>query len=190
MNEQLIAIQQTNLDILEKLNKLQEKIDSANCATNGIETLRYIIPAIIVLYITFNITKIFKFIKLLFHSVPTIIQTNEKITDSFYDMLFESISTILNGDFTSAEISNLIEALKKNPVECPIDTIHEMGYTVEKQNISEFKISIHVILQHHSNFVKKSTERVLDADFIPNSLMKALVESPAHQIRIEMFKRR
>ncbi|HBO59533.1 MAG TPA: hypothetical protein DD624_06460 [Alphaproteobacteria bacterium] len=185
MEQTLIEIQKTNLEILEKINELSDKLDSNSATFQFFDKAIYILCAFLILFVIVKCKAVVSYIKSVLSST---IQTNEKITDKFYELIWKNLGTLLSEEYSSDEIQKVINSLKTNE-KFPINDIYEIGYVVKKENSAYVKINVSVILKKEGQFIKKTHENMLDMDFLPKSLMSALVKDSSHQTHVEMYKR-
>jgi len=80
MEQTLIEIQKTNLEILEKINELSDKLDSNSATFQFFDKAIYILCAFLILFVIVKCKAVVSYIKSVLSST---IQTNEKITDKF-----------------------------------------------------------------------------------------------------------
>ena len=185
MEQTLIEIQKTNLEILEKINKLSDKLDSNITNFSSFDNVICIVCAFLILFAIIKCKSIAGYIK---SALSSIIQTNEKTTDDFYELIWKSLRTLLSGEYSSDEIQKIINSLK-NHEKFPINDIYVIEYIVTKENSASVKINVSVILKKEKQFIQKMHDNILDLDFLPNSLMNALIKDSSHQIHVEMYKR-
>lgn len=185
MEQTLIEIQKTNLEILEKINELSDKLDSNSATFLFFDKTLYILSVLLVLFVIIKCKAAVGYIKSILSSA---IQTNEKITDKFYELIWKNLGILLSGEYSSDEIQKVINSLKINE-KCPINDIYCIEYMVKKENSAHAEISVSVILKKEGQFIQKTHENILDMDFLPKSLMTALVKDSSHQIHVEMYKR-
>lgn len=185
MEQTLIEIQKTNLEILEKINELSDKLDSNSVTFPFFDKTLYILGILLILFVIIKCKAVIGYIKSVLSSA---IQTNEKITDKFYELIWKNLELLLSGEYSSDEIQKVINSLKINE-KCPIDDIYIIEYVIKKEDSANVKINVSVILKKEGKFINKMHENILDNDYMPSTLMATLTKASSHQVHVEMYKR-
>lgn len=185
MEQTLIEIQKTNLEILGKINELSDKLDSNSATFPFFDKALYILCVFLILFAIIKCKSIAGYIK---SALSSIIQTNEKITDKFYELIWKNLEILLSEEYSSDKIQKVINSLKINE-KCPINDIYVVEYVIQKGDSANVKINVSVILKKEGQFIKKTHDNILDLDFLPNTLMAPLIKASSHQVHVEMYKR-
>ena len=173
-------------DIAQILKNTEEILNRMNERNSFYFDITPCIVFLILLFIIFFFKKKISGIKTFLQNS---VQTNQKCSTDFQKKLCAKIKSLLSGRISQNDIAALINAIENKTVFPVIPDLVKIEYVIEKNDPATAKLTLSAILEKNGKFVARSTDWLLDFDFLPDELSAAYIRSGGQKTLMSVYDR-